>query len=421
MTDHRHARRPFAGLALAAALAFAAGCQEVSITTLPAERVEISPEEAYVVRDATVRLTATAYGSDERVLHNRTAVWTSLDPEVASVDGEGNVRGLATGKARIRASVDGASAVGEVHVLRPARFAVSPTSVTFDAVRFGPRPADRTLSITNTGDGTLTSITVSIRYAAGQPTGWLSHTQVGTTAPTSVVLRAEHSGLAAGSYRATVELASPVADNSPRAVDVVLNVTEAPQPPAVPVDLEATAVSDEQIDLRWEHQTPPAADRFEIQRARGNGSFSTIHIIPSGSVRSYSDTGLSEETTYRYRIRACNAAGCSAWSETATATTFDDDDDFDQLPGTPTNVTAVGLTTSSIAVTWTPPGGQTRFEIRRRTGTGGQWTFSATVSGTTTTYLNTGLNSGTTYQYQVRACNNVGCSSYSSTATASTL
>jgi hypothetical protein len=53
---------------------------------------------------------------------------------------------------------------------------------------------------------------------------------------------------------------------------------------------------------------------FEVQRSNFLGlSWTTIATPPAGSTQ-HQDTGLQRNTTYSYRVRACNAAGCSAWS-----------------------------------------------------------------------------------------------------------
>jgi hypothetical protein len=89
-------------------------------------------------------------------------------------------------------------------------------------------------------------------------------------------------------------------------------------PPAAPSNLTATAVSSSTIDLSW---TDNANDEtsFNIERSL-DGNFSPL-ISVGANVVSYSDTGLSPDTIYWYRVNAENASGTSAWSNTASATT----------------------------------------------------------------------------------------------------
>jgi hypothetical protein len=42
---------------------------------------------------------------------------------------------------------------------------------------------------------------------------------------------------------------------------------------------------------------------------------------PPANATSHGDTGLAQETTYQYRIRACNGNTCSAWSNEVLVTT----------------------------------------------------------------------------------------------------
>jgi len=58
---------------------------------------------------------------------------------------------------------------------------------------------------------------------------------------------------------------------------------------------------------------------FSIQRCSGSSScadFSDLTTVGAG-VTTYSDTGLSRRTWYRYRVRAYNAGGPSAYSNVA--------------------------------------------------------------------------------------------------------
>src|SRR5439155_3562155 len=71
---------------------------------------------------------------------------------------------------------------------------LSPTSVSFGATPGGANPAPQTVSITNGGGGTLSGLAVEpISYGTGQPTGWLSATLSGSTAPATLTLSATRS------------------------------------------------------------------------------------------------------------------------------------------------------------------------------------------------------------------------------------
>jgi hypothetical protein len=64
----------------------------------------------------------------------------------------------------------------------------------------------------------------------------------------------------------------------------------------------------------------PVEDRFDIAESRNGNSFRVVATV-NPNTTSFSRYGLRAGTTYMYRVRACNAAGCSPWSNTATATT----------------------------------------------------------------------------------------------------
>jgi len=80
------------------------------------------------------------------------------------------------------------------------------------------------------------------------------------------------------------------------------------------------------------------------------------------------------------------------------------------VPGAPTDLTATAGN-GSVSLKWTASasGHPTSYAIYRGTLSGGEAsTPVATVSGTTTTFTDTGLTSGTTYFYNVAAYNGVG-------------
>lgn len=85
-----------------------------------------------------------------------------------------------------------------------------------------------------------------------------------------------------------------------------------PPPPPVPANLTPIAVSPSQINLSWKASTD--ATGYNVYR---NGT-----KIASATSTSYSDTGLTAKTTYRYAVAAYNANGTSAKSSAVSATTW---------------------------------------------------------------------------------------------------
>jgi hypothetical protein len=85
--------------------------------------------------------------------------------------------------------------------------------------------------------------------------------------------------------------------------------------PVAPSDLVATAISSSQIDLVWRDNSSNE-DGFKIERSTNGTTFTQIATVGTG-VKSYSNTGLAANTWYYYRVRAYNAAGNSAYSNTA--------------------------------------------------------------------------------------------------------
>jgi hypothetical protein len=93
-------------------------------------------------------------------------------------------------------------------------------------------------------------------------------------------------------------------------------------PPAAPTSLAATAVSKSQINLAWTYNADDETG-FYIERCKGSTCTNFARIATVGAnVTTYSNTGLSKNTTYRYRVQTYNASGVSGYSNMAAATTF---------------------------------------------------------------------------------------------------
>jgi hypothetical protein len=91
--------------------------------------------------------------------------------------------------------------------------------------------------------------------------------------------------------------------------------------PVAPTGLAASPISATQIDLSWADNSG-SEDGFKIERKTGVGGTYSQIATTGANATFYSDTTLSAETTYYYRVMAYNAAGDSAYSNEANASTL---------------------------------------------------------------------------------------------------
>jgi hypothetical protein len=94
---------------------------------------------------------------------------------------------------------------------------VSPSSLSFTATAGGANPANQTVSITNTGTGTL-------NWTASDNAAWLTVSPASGTAPSTLTASVSIAGLAAGTYNGAITISATGATNSPVSVPVTLTV-----------------------------------------------------------------------------------------------------------------------------------------------------------------------------------------------------
>ena len=146
------------------------------------------------------------------------------------------------------------------------------------------------------------------------------------------------------------------------------------------------------VQVKWSKVT--GATGYIVYRKTGNGSWSRVADIKSGSTVSYIDKTAKSGTAYTYTVRAYSGNTMGDWSSTKTLKRLAD----------PT-VSSVSNITAGVQVKWIKTAGATGYIVYRKTGNG-SWSRLATIkSGSTTSYTDKSAKSGTNYSYTVRACN----------------
>ena len=193
-----------------------------------------------------------------------------------------------------------------------------------------------------------------------------------------------------------------------------------PVAPSAPQSLAATAGSGS-VSLTW---SPPASNGgaaisgYNIYRGTSpNGEATTPVATVNGT--SFTDTGLTNGTTYYYTVKAVNSAGTSSASNEASATPTGV---TATVPTAPQSLAATGGN-GSVQLSWSAPssnGGSpiTGYNVYRGTSPGQESTTPVATNVTTTSFTNSGLTNGTTYYYTVAAVNAVGTSPQSGEASA---
>jgi V8-like Glu-specific endopeptidase len=180
-----------------------------------------------------------------------------------------------------------------------------------------------------------------------------------------------------------------------------------PSVPSAPASLVATALNASSISLLWTDVSTETG--YKIERSlSSSGGWMQISTTGANSTV-FTDTGLASGTTYYYRVRAFNAVGDGGYSPIASDRTSD----LPSVPSAPASLVATALNASSISLLWTDVSTETGYKIERSLSSSGGWVQISTTGANSTVFTDTGLASGTTYYYRVRAFNAVGDGVYS--------
>ena len=221
------------------------------------------------------------------------------------------------------------SAFRESSYFEYAKVTVSPTALTVDAVRADTNTVFDTTTITAPGGGDTTapSVPVSVTATAGSPAridvSWAASSDaVGVTGyhvfrdggatPVASVASTSYADTAvtAGSTHTYTVSAYDAAGNESAHSSPASATTPGTALPA-PTNLTATAGGSSQINLSW----------TAVSGATGYNIYRGTAKIASTTTTGYADPGLPAGTSFTYEVTATGAAGESAQSAPATATT----------------------------------------------------------------------------------------------------
>ncbi|MCG9769375.1 fibronectin type III domain-containing protein [Pseudoalteromonas sp. CO348] len=165
--------------------------------------------------------------------------------------------------------------------------------------------------------------------------------------------------------------------------------------PTMPNNVSANVTSNSNITISW--GSVSGATKYIREARIGSGSWMHSKEYLSTSV-SFTNVAPNQ---YRYRVKACDASGCSGWKYSNTITIYD-------TPPAPSNVSAVIKNLDDVEINWSSALGADYYIREARIGSGA-WINPVKYSGNIASFNDIAPNQ---YQYRVKACNYRGCSTW---------
>ena len=379
------------------------GSKSASCTVIVQQPVtSISLNSSSRTMDAleTFQLTATANPS---TAVDRRVSWSSSDPAIASVDANGLVTAYKKGFAVITVSAmdgSGVTATCKITVANNGYVCTSPTQM--ESPHNYPNNCGDAWIYTAAG---ATSLKVTFDKRTNMESGFdylyiynAAGEQVGKYTGTSLAGKT----ITVTGPSVKIKLVSDDSGNEWGFKVTGITVTSSAAPIAPVVKLGNSATSGKPM-LTW--NAVEGATSYRIYRSTSKGS--GYSLLGTTTATSYTNTGAKAGTTYYYRVKACNDAGLSPYSNIVSGQVKS----VTPKPSAP--VVKIGNSASSgkPMLTWNAVSGATSYKVYRATSQNGTYSLLGTV--TATSYTNTGAKAGTTYYYKVKAVNSAGESAYS--------
>lgn len=237
-----------------------------------------------------------------------------------------------------------------------------------------------------------------------------------------------HSGLVTGtSYSYRVTAINSIGVGNPSNV-----VSVQPHDTQTPTITMAIAISPTSAKISWIKPSQTygqVVNGYKIDQVI-NGNFLPVDDTTS-SVTSYTIPNLTTGKTYTFAVTASLSGGSQtnpsplvSVTPTSTSTAPNTSDQPPQtseppqnqaLPDPPTGVNATIIAQNTVQISWILPSNNgklpvTGFKIESKTGSDGTWYIITSNIGVQTSFIKSGLQTGTTYYYRISSISNIGTS-----------
>ncbi len=331
--------------------------------------------------------------------NNAWGSWTPIEGSGASTTSH-TVTQLTNGTAyqfRVRAvNATGDGEISDAVTATPEAFPPAPTGLTATG-------GNRTVTLAWTSGGGVGITGWRFRMRAGS-LGWDHDPRWfdipgGASARTHTVTGLENYTEYGFQVAAINHIGPGYASNEARA-------TPLPVVPAAPTGLAGTA-GDRQITLSW---TPgddggSPVTSWQYRQKEGINAWGGWTDVPANDVI----TGLTNNTTYRFKVRGVNAVGAGAESAES-----DPISPSAAAPAAPAGLSAKTATASSVVLSWTSPGDFSITDWQYEQAAppavpfdGAWYSISGAGAGTTTGTV-TGVPGGRVWSFKLRAVNGIG-------------
>lgn len=183
--------------------------------------------------------------------------------------------------------------------------------------------------------------------------------------------------------------------------------------PSVPAGLNSPNKTSTSITISWTASTDNAGG----SGVAGYDVFRGGAQLASTTATTYTDSGLSANTTYSYSVRARDVAtNASAQSAAISVTTNPSGGTCTTVPSVPAGLNSPSQTSNSISLGWNSVAAGPNCTVKYRVYRGG----AQQTETTSTSFTNSGLNPDTNYSFTVAAVSEAGASAQSAAVTAKT-